>query len=170
MTPRISGWGIADLMWRLWSYKAFSFLLFFWAVYIWISRAYTCSNELNLIRWEWWSHLKQLSSLLEIILTLLSLATLPQLLQNPGQPVELLPGMIIKLIETEKYWLATCQSKVCRVWSSSWTKASRSWRPSKRPASFHRSSAAAPSVRCKMNWDRNGNLQKIGLTCLEVEM
>ena len=25
-----------------WSYSAFSFLLFFWAVYIWISRAYTC--------------------------------------------------------------------------------------------------------------------------------
>ena len=33
---------MADLMCSDWSYSAFSFLLFFWAVYIWISRAYTC--------------------------------------------------------------------------------------------------------------------------------
>lgn len=39
ITPIISGWGMADLMWSDCSYRAFNFLLFFCAVYIWISRA-----------------------------------------------------------------------------------------------------------------------------------
>merc|ERR1719234_431596 len=39
-------------------------------------------------------HLQELGALLEIILPLLSLATLSQLLQDPGQPVELFPVKI----------------------------------------------------------------------------
>lgn len=39
ITPMISGWGMADLMCNDCSYSALSFLLFFCAVYIWISKA-----------------------------------------------------------------------------------------------------------------------------------
>lgn len=39
ITPMMSGWGMADLIWSDCSYNAFNFLLFFWAVYIWISKA-----------------------------------------------------------------------------------------------------------------------------------
>ena len=42
MTPMMRGCGMADLMCRDCAYRAFSFLLFFCSVYIWISSAYTC--------------------------------------------------------------------------------------------------------------------------------
>ena len=47
MTPIMRGWGMADLMCRDCAYSAFSFLLFFCSVYIWISSAYTCTQHMT---------------------------------------------------------------------------------------------------------------------------